>query len=189
MKKQIDIMLYAIYLLGGNHSYVHREDIFQKCYELDPSNFSWKTKNYPSDLQGTFAIKDITQLKKKANPQDFLDAKGIKQNEKVDFRLTKEGVIYVETNLKRLEMNSEEKIIIDTQAKTKSKKVIANLHKNLTDAQVSSDIVEIHNYLQMSTDVPPRIKRQKIQDLIDESKKLEMKDIENLLIKWIDLVG
>ena len=67
--------------------------------------------------------------------------------------------------------------------------MIANLHKNLSDAKTSDDIVDIHNYLQMSTDLPPRIKRQRIQNFINESKRLDMKDIESLLIKWLDLIG
>ena len=64
-EKQIEISLYAIYLLGGKNSYVHQEDIYQKYFELDPSNFSWDTKDYPSDLKGKFAIKDIRELRKK----------------------------------------------------------------------------------------------------------------------------
>ena len=71
MKKQIEISLYAIYLLGGKHSFVHQEDIYQKCFELDPSNFSWDTKDYPSDLKGTFAIKDIRELRKKNKPRSY----------------------------------------------------------------------------------------------------------------------
>ena len=188
MKKQIDIMLYAIYLLGGNHSYVHREDIFQKCFELDPSNFSWDTKDYPSDLKGKFAIKDIRELRKKTN-EDLLKSKGIQKNKHVEFMLTEEGISFVEANLKTLERGSKEKEILDTQAKTKEKRVLANLHKNLADAKTSNDIVDIHNYLQMSTDLPPRIKRQRIQNYIKESKRLDMKDIESLLKKWLDLIG
>jgi len=188
MKKQIEISLYAIYLLGGKHSYVHQEDIYQKCFELDPSNFSWDTKDYPSDLKGKFAIKDIRELRKKTN-QDLLKSKGIKRNQHVEFMLTDEGVSFVETNLKILEKGSEEKEILDTQAKTKEKRVLANLNKNLAAAKTSDDIVDIHNYLEMSTDLPPRIKRQRIQKFINESKRLDMKDIENLLIKWLDLIG
>ena len=188
MKKQIEISLYAIYLLGGKHSYVHQEDIYQKCFELDPSNFSWDTKDYPSDLKGKFAIKDIRELRKKTN-QDLLKSKGIKRNQHVEFMLTDEGVSFVETNLKILEKGSEEKEILDTQAKTKEKRVLANLHKNLIAAKTSDDIVDIHNFLQMSTDLPPRIKRQRIQKFINESKRLDMKDVESLLIKWLDLIG
>ena len=188
MKKQIEISLYAIYLLGGKNSYVHQEDIYQKCFELDPSNFSWDTKDYPSDLKGKFAIKDIRELRKKTN-QDLLKSKGIKRNQHVEFMLTEEGINFVETNLKILEKGSEKKEILDTQAKTKEKRVLANLHKNLAAAKTSDDIVDIHNHLQMSTDLPPRIKRQRIQKFINESKRLDMKDIESLLIKWLDLIG
>ena len=60
MKKKIfksDIALYALYLLGGENDYIHFEDLFLKCYELDKSSFSWDTKDYPSDRRGRFAKK------------------------------------------------------------------------------------------------------------------------------------
>jgi len=188
MKKQIEIILYAIYQLGGKHSYVHQEDIYFKCFELDPSNFSWDTKDYPSDLKGKFAIKDIRELRKKTN-QDLLKSKGIKRNQHVEWMLTDEGINFVETNLKILETSSEEKEILDTQAKTKEKRVLAILQKNFDAAKACNDIVDIHNYLQMSTDLPPRIKRQRIEKFINESKRLDMKDIESLLVIWLDLIG
>ena len=188
MKKQVEIILYAIYLLGGTHSYVHREDIYLKCFELDPSNFSWDTKDYPSDLKGFFAIKDIRELRKKTN-QDLLKSKGIKRNQHIEFMLTEEGIDFVETHFKTLEIRSEQKEILDTQAKTKEKRVLATLNKNFDAATATDDIVEMHNYLQMSTDLPPRIKRHRIEKFISESKRLDMKDIESLLVKWLDLIG
>jgi len=188
MKKQIEIILYAIYQLGGTHSYVHREDIYFKCFELDPSNFSWDTKDYPSDLKGFWGIKDVRQLRNKTN-QDLLKSKGIKRNQHLEFMLTEEGINFVETHLKTLERNSEQKEILDTQTKTKEKRVLATLQKNFDAAKTSYDIVDIHNYLQMSTDLPPRIKRQRIKNFINESKRLDMKDIESLLVKWLDLIG
>ena len=65
----------------------------------------------------------------KKNKPGSLKSKGIKRNQHVEFMLTDEGVSFVETNLKILEKGSEEKEILDTQAKTKEKRVLANLHK------------------------------------------------------------
>jgi hypothetical protein len=37
----IDIALYALYLLGGWQKRVHTEDVALKCFELAPTRFSW----------------------------------------------------------------------------------------------------------------------------------------------------
>ena len=78
-----DIALYALYLLGGENDYIHFEDLFLKCYELDKSSFSWDTKDYPSDRRGRFAIKDIREK------TDFLKPKGIDRGTMTHYILTK----------------------------------------------------------------------------------------------------
>ena len=50
----IDIVVYALYLLGGWYERVHTEDIALKCFELAPSKFSWiKHPKYP-DLSSAY---------------------------------------------------------------------------------------------------------------------------------------
>lgn len=52
-----DIVLYALYLLGGWRQRVHTEDVALKCYELAPSKFSWvKYPNYPDLAPARFAL-------------------------------------------------------------------------------------------------------------------------------------
>ena len=43
-----DIVIYALYNLGGYQERIHTEDIVLKCYELAPTRFSWaKYPQYP----------------------------------------------------------------------------------------------------------------------------------------------
>lgn len=53
MKKEeisnIDIIIYALYILGGDAQKIHSEDIALECFKLSPSRFSWiKHTKYPS---------------------------------------------------------------------------------------------------------------------------------------------
>ena len=52
-----DIVLYALYLLGGWQERVHTETIALKCYELAPSKLSWvKYPEYPDLAPARFAL-------------------------------------------------------------------------------------------------------------------------------------
>lgn len=43
-----ELVVYALYLLGGDSNLVHTEDIALKCFELFPTSFSWaKYSKYP----------------------------------------------------------------------------------------------------------------------------------------------
>lgn len=58
MKDQIPnrhLVVYALYLLGGESKRVHTEDIAVKCFELAPSSFSWT--RYPQ-----YPDKDIVRV-------------------------------------------------------------------------------------------------------------------------------
>lgn len=50
----IDIVVYALYVLGGWRERIHTEDIALKCFEIAPSRFSWV--KYPR----LFLIESVT---------------------------------------------------------------------------------------------------------------------------------
>ncbi len=43
---KIDVVVYALAILGGAETVVHSEDIAAKCYELSSSRFSWTLPRY-----------------------------------------------------------------------------------------------------------------------------------------------
>src|SRR5208283_3350016 len=58
-----DIVLYALYILGGWQKRVHTEDIALKCYELAPSKFSWtKYPQYPDITPTRFTLETAKKL-------------------------------------------------------------------------------------------------------------------------------
>lgn len=55
----IEIAIYALYLLDGISSRVHTEDVALKCFELAPDSFSWtKYPKYPDKEVVRFALED-----------------------------------------------------------------------------------------------------------------------------------
>ena len=52
-----EIVLYALYLLGGWQKRVHTEDIALKCFQIAPTKFSWvKYPEYPDIAPARFAL-------------------------------------------------------------------------------------------------------------------------------------
>ena len=60
----IDIAVYALYLLGGWRDRIHTEDIALKCFELAPSKFSWvKYPEYPDNNTAYLSLGDAKKTK------------------------------------------------------------------------------------------------------------------------------
>lgn len=92
-----DMVLFALYILGGWRKRVHTEDIALKCYQLAPSKFSWiKYPQYP-DLQPVrFALEKCGALV----------SGGSERKEKsivAGWRLTENGIQWLEANRSRIE--------------------------------------------------------------------------------------
>ena len=179
-----DIALYALYLLGRDKEYIHFEEIFLKCYELDKSSFSWDTKDYPSDRRGRFAIKDIREK------TDFIKPKGVDRGTMTHYILTKPGLNYIEEKIEIFQsISSEKKLNTQTKAASKAKKVLSNLVENIEKINNSEDdYVEIHQYLDISTSIPLNIKLEKIDHVILESEKYDYTEITEILERWKGIV-
>ena len=99
----IDVALYALYLLGGWEKRIHTEDVALKCYELAPSKFSWvKYPDHP-DLQTTrFAL----EAAKKAIYGRL--ARGQSERKRIlgstgGWMLTANGIHWIRANMSRIE--------------------------------------------------------------------------------------
>lgn len=98
----IDIVVYALYSLGGWGERIHTEEIALKCFEIAPSRFSWtKYPIYP-DLSSAY---DALRTAKK---QNYALVKGESERKREKkriggWKLTPHGVEWVERNKKRIE--------------------------------------------------------------------------------------
>jgi len=106
-----DIVIYALYLLGGWQKRVHTEDIAIKCFELAPNRFSWiKYPQFPDLAPARFALEAAKKQKNgnlvEGESERKKDRKGIG-----GWRLTGSGLSWVEINKKRIELSLEKKDI------------------------------------------------------------------------------
>jgi hypothetical protein len=102
MKKEItlndkDIVIYALYILGGYQKRVHTEDIALKCYEIAPTRFSWiKYPEYPDIQPVRFALE-------KCKPLIVGSSERKLPTTITGWRLTSDGIKWVKMNLDRID--------------------------------------------------------------------------------------
>ncbi len=103
----IDIVIYAVYKLGGWQKRVHSENIALKCFELAPRKFSWvKFPQYPDILPSLFALE--AAKKKKYGKLVIGETERRKTFDKIGgWVLTVNGVRWIKNNLARIEQGLE----------------------------------------------------------------------------------
>lgn len=100
----VEIAVYALYLLGGWRERIHTEDIALKCYEIAPSKFSWiKYPKYPEYNTAYLSLGDAKKPKYGA----LVDGESERNKKKGSiggWKLTLKGVEWIENNKARLEL-------------------------------------------------------------------------------------
>lgn len=112
-----DIVLYALYLLGGWQKRVHTEDVALKGYEIAPSKFSWvKYPQYPDIAPARFALEAAkkpkygalvdgrSERKREKKPRNLKDLLNDSKSKKISgWILTGSGLKWIESNKARIE--------------------------------------------------------------------------------------
>ena len=99
----IDIALYALYLLGGLQKRVHTEDVALKCFELVPHKFSWvKHQQYPDPTPARHALEDAKK-EKYGHLVRGSSEKGKAAGTATGWMFTAEGVEWLGSNSPRVE--------------------------------------------------------------------------------------
>lgn len=98
-----DIVVYALYVLGGWRKRIHTEDIALKCYQLAPFKFSWvKYPEYPDVAPARFALEAAKKLKNKALVKGESERKRTAQRIG-GWMLTTDGIQWIKANRHRIE--------------------------------------------------------------------------------------
>ncbi len=105
------LVVYALYLLGGDSKPVHTEDIALKCFELFPASFSWvKHSQYPDKDIVRVALTDARKeshgalVEGRAGQKRGLSAKTQRHPVEDGWMLTATGVRWIRDNLAALEL-------------------------------------------------------------------------------------
>lgn len=101
----IDVVVYALFILGGWQMRIHTEDIALKCFELARSKFSWvKYQEYPDLMTVWYALGDA---KKERYGSLVIGGSERKKGSGSDissgWRLTENGVRWIKENKERIE--------------------------------------------------------------------------------------
>ena len=100
-----EVVVYALFTLGGWQERIHTEDIAIKCFQLAPSKFSWvKHKEYPDIMTAWYALGDA----KKEKYGSFVVGgserkKGGGKDKFGGWRLTEAGIGWINENKNRIE--------------------------------------------------------------------------------------
>ncbi|MEW5817667.1 MAG: hypothetical protein AB1798_20020, partial [Spirochaetota bacterium] len=105
-----ELVLYALYILGGDSERVHTEDIALKCFQLYPNSFSWiKYPQYPDKDIVRVSLTDARKNKYGAlvegrtGQKRGQSAKTSRSPIEDGWMLTLQGISWIKKNLDRLE--------------------------------------------------------------------------------------
>jgi hypothetical protein len=110
-----ELVVYALYLLGGDTKRIHTEDIALKCFELFSHSFSWsKYKDYPDKDIVRVALTDARKerfgplVEGRSGQKSGLVAKTNRLPVEDGWMLTPKGVDWVRENISRFGMQAEQ---------------------------------------------------------------------------------
>lgn len=183
----IEIILYALYLNGGETKKIHTEDVTLKCFELSPSRFSWiKYPKYPSIES---VRRPLISARTKEGGSLISGRHGnTKENQVSDgWIFTPKGIDWMERNKARIEslLGSKRK----SAKRTQLDKQIFELEnspafkKFLKDKECKSILpYEFTDFLNASLDTPASI----LRDRIDKFRAIAATAKKQEIINFID---
>lgn len=163
-----DVILYALYVLGGTTQKVHTEDIASKCFKLLPSQFSWiKYANYPS-LEAV--RRPLIQVRSNEGGTLVLGRHGRTKEDQVaeGWIFTPQGIKWIEQNKERIARQLDSpldrpKKRTDVDKKIYEIKNSSAFKKFLKDKNCSNVFkYEFTNFLNASIDTPSPILRDRL---------------------------
>ena len=126
-----NLVVYALYLLGGESKRVHTEDIAVKCFELFPSSFSWtRHPKYPDKDIVRVALIDARKnqhgclVQGRAGQKMGLATKTNREPAPDGWILTPKGVDWVRENASRFEQGA-----VKQEAKEHRQEILRQLRR------------------------------------------------------------
>jgi hypothetical protein len=99
----VDVVVYAVAILGGAESRVFSEHVAAKCFELDPARFSWRLPEYRA-WPDKYVVKTALEDAKKDEYGFLVFGTYNLDPAKDGWRLTPNGAAWIRENTERLEL-------------------------------------------------------------------------------------
>src|SRR3989344_55280 len=96
----MDVVLYALYLLSGTKKKVFTEDVVKKSFELAPTRFSWRRYPEYPDIEPARRILIFARDVKKLVTGRSGEVKGLKPSDGWIF--SPEGILWIEKNKSKI---------------------------------------------------------------------------------------
>jgi len=183
----IEIILYALYLKGGEVKKIHTEDIALQCFKLSPSRFSWiKYSKYPN-LESV--RRPLISARSKENGSLVAGRHGrTKENQVSDgWIFTPNGINWIEKSKDRIELllGSKQKPAKRTQIDKQifEFKNSTAFRKFLNDKTCENiHDYEFTDFLNANLDTPSAI----LRDRIDKIRAIASKAKESGILEFIN---
>ena len=182
----VDVVVYALAILGGAEKPVYSEDIAVKCYELAPSRFSWQFPRYrEKGWPDKYIVKTALEDAKKSKNGGLVEGSYALEITRDGWRLTPRGANWFKESKSRIEKEigiagsnipkrAKEEIERSMQAVAKHplyKKYLEN------GSLEGSTIYELTDMLNCSPDAPIELITRKFQRLRSMAELMDKKDV------------
>ncbi len=179
----IEVAVYALYLLGGWRERVHTEDIALKCFELAPSKFSWiKYPKYPDNHTTYLSLGDAKKPKYGALVKGESERK--RESQRIGgWKLTPYGVEWIENNKARIEDALGKHIVtgdrLDTDRKLRELRISTAFRKFLKSGE-NADIshAEFAESLVCTVNTSLEILNDRLEQLLSIAEKTKQDEIK-----------
>lgn len=164
----MDVVLYALYLLDGSKKKVFTEDIVLKSFELTPSRFSWRRYPKYPDIEPARRILISARDEKQLITGRSGEVKGLKPSDGWIF--SPDGILWIEKNKSRIAqyLDINPKPVNRTDVSRKLNELEnSTAYKKFLKYKRCTDIkpYEFTDFLNASLDTPPSILRDRIDKI------------------------
>lgn len=179
-----DIVLYALYFLGGWQTRIHTEEVALKCYQLAPSKFSWiKYPQYPDPAPARFALEAAKKLRYGALVKGESERK--KNIKSIGgWMLTDKGIQWIKSNKERIEkyldrrLTAGDRLPADRRLKELFK---SQAFKKFREYGKQSEIshAELAESLVCTVNTRPEILNARLDQLYSIAERLQKEEAKN----------
>lgn len=164
----MDVVLYALYLLDGSRKKVFTEDIAKKSFDLIPSRFSWRRYPQFPDIEPTRRILISARDERNLVNGRSGEVKGLKPSDGWIF--SPDGIRWIEKNKSRiaLTLNVSPKRVNRTDLSAKLNELeTSTAYKKFLKYKDCAYIkpYEFTDFLNASLDTPPSILRGRVDKI------------------------
>ncbi len=186
----VDVVVYALAVLGGAEKTVYSEEIAVKCYELAPKKFSWQLPHYKDkEWPDKYIVKTALEDAKKKKYGSLVEGRYALETTKDGWRLTHYGVKWFKMSKTNIEnVLGTARSLISKKDKEEYIRTIRALSKHhlykhyiAVRSLQGSTVYQLTDMLNCSPDAPSDLIKRKFTRLLVIAELMDNDDIRDFL--------